>query len=204
VTLNKLLDLIRGPVFTEAMTAERMARSDRSTGTREAILSAAELLFAERGMNAVSNRQISEAAGQGNNAAACYHFGTRTELLRAIESKHREPIEELRAQMVGSASVSASSLIVRWPPLRVSSRQDSVRVRLRVPIRFIRRASRDVRTSSIAATSSRSLGRLDVEADGEGTTSLYIRGYISASCKLPAMTREFARRERPRVIRATA
>ena len=36
-------------------------------------------------MYAVSNRQISEAAGQGNNAAACYHFGTRTDLLRAIE-----------------------------------------------------------------------------------------------------------------------
>lgn len=51
-------------------------------------------------MYAVSNRQISEAAGQGNNAAACYHFGTRTELLRAIESKHREPIEELRAQIL--------------------------------------------------------------------------------------------------------
>src|SRR6201988_2154358 len=82
------------------MTAERMPRSDRSTGTREVILSAAELLFAERGMYAVSNRQISEAAGQGNNAAACYHFGTRTDLLRAIESKHREPIEQLRAAML--------------------------------------------------------------------------------------------------------
>ncbi|WP_077089421.1 TetR/AcrR family transcriptional regulator [Mycobacterium rhizamassiliense] len=87
-------------MFTGAVKAERTIRSDRSTGTREAILSAAEWLFAERGMYAVSNRQISEAAGQGNNAAACYHFGTRTELLRAIESKHREPIEELRAQMV--------------------------------------------------------------------------------------------------------
>jgi AcrR family transcriptional regulator len=82
------------------MKAERTARADRSTGTREAILSAAECLFAERGMYAVSNRQISEAAGQGNNAAACYHFGTRTDLLRAIESKHRKPIEELRAQML--------------------------------------------------------------------------------------------------------
>src|SRR5271167_4130255 len=82
------------------MTAERVARSVRSTSTREAILSAAEVLFAERGMSAVSNRQISEAAGQGNNAAACYHFGTRTDLLRAIESKHREPIERLRAQML--------------------------------------------------------------------------------------------------------
>lgn len=52
------------------------------------LLAAAERLFAERGMHAVSNRQISEAASQGNNAAVCYHFGTRTDLLRAIESKH--------------------------------------------------------------------------------------------------------------------
>jgi AcrR family transcriptional regulator len=98
--LNKQLDLICCSLFTEAMTAERAVRSHRSTGTREAILSAAEWLFAERGMYAVSNRQISEAAGQGNNAAACYHFGTRTDLLRAIESKHREPIEQLRATML--------------------------------------------------------------------------------------------------------
>jgi len=38
------------------MTAQRMARSERSTGTRDALLSAAEVLFAERGMYAVSNQ----------------------------------------------------------------------------------------------------------------------------------------------------
>jgi AcrR family transcriptional regulator len=94
------------------MKPERTARTDRSLGTREAILTAAEVLFAERGMYAVSNRQISEAAGQGNNAAACYHFGTRTELLRAIEGKHRAPIEELRAQML--ASVGGSTELRDW------------------------------------------------------------------------------------------
>ncbi len=83
-------------MFVKAVKAEPTMRPQRSTGTREAILSAAEWLFAERGMYAVSNRQISEAAG----AAVCYHFGTRIELLRAIESKHHEPIEELRAQML--------------------------------------------------------------------------------------------------------
>ncbi|MGO9035535.1 MAG: TetR family transcriptional regulator, partial [Mycobacterium sp.] len=41
-------------MFTEAVTAARVLRNDRSTGTREAILSAAERLFAERGMYAVS------------------------------------------------------------------------------------------------------------------------------------------------------
>ena len=99
-------------MFTEAVTAQRIARSERSTGTREAILAAAEVLLAERGMYAVSNRQISEAAGQGNNAAACYHFGTRTDLLRAIESRHREPIEELRARML--ADVGESTELRDW------------------------------------------------------------------------------------------
>jgi AcrR family transcriptional regulator len=82
------------------VSAARVLRTERSSGTREAILAAAERLFAERGMYAVSNRQISEAAGQGNNAAACYHFGTRTDLLRAIESKHRLPIEDLRGEIL--------------------------------------------------------------------------------------------------------
>jgi AcrR family transcriptional regulator len=99
-------------VFTEPVTAAKVLRTERSTATREAILSAAERLFAERGMYAVSNRQISEAAGQGNNAAACYHFGTRTDLLRAIESKHRAHIEELREQLI--ADIAGSTKLVDW------------------------------------------------------------------------------------------
>ena len=63
-------------------------------------------------MYAVSNRQISEAANQGNNAAACYHFGTRTDLLRAIEAKHRGPIEELRSQML--ARIAGSTDLRDW------------------------------------------------------------------------------------------
>ena len=78
----------------------------RASGTREAILAAAERLFAEHGVYAVSNRQVSEAAGQGNNAAVGYHFGTKGDLVRAIESKHREPIEQLREQMVAQTAES--------------------------------------------------------------------------------------------------
>ncbi|MGK2866028.1 MAG: TetR family transcriptional regulator, partial [Mycobacterium sp.] len=50
------------------MTAARPLRTDRASTTREAILTAAERLYAEHGVFAVSNRQVSEAAGQGNNA----------------------------------------------------------------------------------------------------------------------------------------
>jgi AcrR family transcriptional regulator len=76
------------------------------------LLAAAERLFAERGMHAVSNRQISEAASQGNNAAVCYHFGTRTDLLRSIEGKHRAPIEALRTRML--ADIGDSAVLHDW------------------------------------------------------------------------------------------
>jgi AcrR family transcriptional regulator len=86
--------------LTDQVTTARAARSDRASTTQEAILTAAERLFAEHGVFAVSNRQVSEAAGQGNNAAVGYHFGTKTDLVRAIEQRHREPIERLREDMV--------------------------------------------------------------------------------------------------------
>ena len=80
--------------------AGRAVRTERASSTQEAILAAAERLYAEHGMFAVSNRQVSEAAGQGNNAAVGYHFGTKADLVRAIEQKHRGPVEQLREQMV--------------------------------------------------------------------------------------------------------
>ena len=86
--------------MTGQVTTARAARSDRASTTQEAILTAAERLFAEHGVFAVSNRQVSEAAGQGNNAAVGYHFGTKTDLVRAIEENHRVPIERLRENMV--------------------------------------------------------------------------------------------------------
>ncbi|MGU3501154.1 TetR/AcrR family transcriptional regulator [Mycobacterium sp. C31M] len=82
------------------MTAARPLRTERASITREAILTAAERLYAEHGVFAVSNRQVSEAAGQGNNAAVGYHFGTKTDLVRAIEQRHRQPIELIRERLV--------------------------------------------------------------------------------------------------------
>jgi AcrR family transcriptional regulator len=63
-------------------------------------MATAERLFAEYGVTAVSSRQISEAAGQGNNAAVGYHFGTKEELIRAIVHRHDERMEQTRRRMV--------------------------------------------------------------------------------------------------------
>jgi AcrR family transcriptional regulator len=78
----------------------RSVRSQRADNTRDTILSAAERLFAEHGIAAVSHRQIVAAARQGNNAAVAYHFGTKGDLARAIEDKHGDHIESLRTRMI--------------------------------------------------------------------------------------------------------
>lgn len=80
--------------------AGRTRRAEQVSATREALLAAAERLFAERGVHAVAIRQISEAAGHGNNAAVNYHFGTKVDLIRAIAHRHAEQMEEARARML--------------------------------------------------------------------------------------------------------
>lgn len=87
-------------------------RTERVTATREAILIAAERLYAEHGVIAVSNRQISEAAGQGNNTAVNYHFGTKADLVRAIVRRHIEQIESHRTRMV--AQIGDSPVLRDW------------------------------------------------------------------------------------------
>ncbi|MGK3204448.1 TetR family transcriptional regulator [Amycolatopsis sp. MEPSY49] len=84
-----------------------MTAPARASATREAILTAAERLYAEHGVLAVSNRQISEAAGQGNNTAVGYHFGTRADLVRAIARRHSAAVEELRARRLAELGPGA-------------------------------------------------------------------------------------------------
>ncbi|MEV6699542.1 helix-turn-helix domain-containing protein [Streptomyces sp. NPDC051453] len=82
-------------------------RTGRGAGTREAIMTVAERLYAEHGLSNVSNRQISEAAGQGNNTAVSYHFGSRATLVRAIMTRHGTHVDALRMRYVEAAGESA-------------------------------------------------------------------------------------------------
>lgn len=88
-------------------TPTRSPRSTRADSTREALLGAAERLIAEHGVEAVTHRQIVEAAGQGNHAAVAYHFGTKKELVRAIDDSHAGHIEQLRTSRVAATGDSA-------------------------------------------------------------------------------------------------
>lgn len=87
-------------------------RADRSAVTRDRILAAAERLFAEHGVIAVSNRQVAEAAGQGNTAVVGYHFGTKTDLVRAIVRLRAAQVEVIRSRLV--AEVDGSRDLRDW------------------------------------------------------------------------------------------
>lgn len=87
-------------------------RADKVAQTRERILDAAERLFAEHGLSAVSNRQISEAAGQANNSAVGYHFGTKSELIKAVVSRHVVPMETNRERLL--AGIGDSPGVRDW------------------------------------------------------------------------------------------
>lgn len=64
-------------------------------GGRLALVLAAERLFAERGFDGVSLRQVNEAAGQRNSSAAHYHFGSRDGVVRAV-LEHRMAVVDAR------------------------------------------------------------------------------------------------------------
>ncbi|PCC71618.1 transcriptional regulator, TetR family [Nannocystis exedens] len=87
-------------------------RHAHATETRELILTTAERLFAEHGVAAVSNRQISEAAGQANNFAVGYHFGTKTDLVTAIVRRHAPAIEHRRMDRL--RTIQSSQTLRDW------------------------------------------------------------------------------------------
>jgi AcrR family transcriptional regulator len=67
---------------------------------QENIVLTAERLFAEKGIDAVSLRQINTAAGLKNNAATHYHFGGKAGLIRAVVEYRAEGINERRQQLL--------------------------------------------------------------------------------------------------------
>ena len=64
--------------------------------TRDRLLVAAERLFAERGIDAVSLREITRESGARNAIAVQYHYTDRAGVLAAIAAKHEPGIEAAR------------------------------------------------------------------------------------------------------------
>lgn len=68
--------------------------------TRRLLVAAAEQLFAERGIEGVSLREINAAAGMRNATALQYHFHDRYGLVKAVLAKHVPAVDAMRHEML--------------------------------------------------------------------------------------------------------
>ena len=71
-----------------------------SSDTKARLLDHAEKMFAEDGIFAVTNRQITEAAGQKNESALNYHFGTRNELIITLLTRRGMKLDQIRGELL--------------------------------------------------------------------------------------------------------
>jgi AcrR family transcriptional regulator len=74
----------------------------RKPNLREAILTAAEELFSNNGFNAVSVRDIAQAAG-ANPGSVTYHFKSKDGLLLEIYRRHCGPMNLRRSELLAAA-----------------------------------------------------------------------------------------------------
>jgi AcrR family transcriptional regulator len=93
------------PAADEDVTTQEVAVPKRSRtasngeATRRRILTVAERLFAQRGLDAVSVRDITEAA-KANTAAIHYHFGSKRKLVVAILERRAGELAERRGVLL--------------------------------------------------------------------------------------------------------
>lgn len=84
-------------------------QSSTADDTRDRLIDAAARLFAERGIAAVSLREINREAGAKNAVAVQYHFGDRAGILRAITAKHAPDVDARRHAMLDEYEAKGES-----------------------------------------------------------------------------------------------
>jgi AcrR family transcriptional regulator len=77
-------------------------RNASGASTRVMLMEVAERLFAIHGIEAVTLREIQEAAGQANTSVIRYHFGSRDGLIRALISYRQASLLTDRQEMLAS------------------------------------------------------------------------------------------------------
>jgi AcrR family transcriptional regulator len=120
---------------TKMRTTPRAASEE----TRNQIKAAAQLLFARHGVDAVTVQQIVAAAGQRNNNALHYHFGSKEELIRQMVVDGAAVLDERRRGMLrdieardGPSTIREVLLVLIMPVIELGDDE-----RWRGYIRFI-------------------------------------------------------------------
>ena len=82
------------------MNNQNGRKGTRADATRTALIEAAERLIAEKGLADVSTREILQEAGQRNQSALQYHFGSKKGLIGATISERTSQLDQERLRML--------------------------------------------------------------------------------------------------------
>lgn len=113
-----------------------------ATPTKERLVRAGAALFAERGIDATLTRDIVKRAGQGNDSAITYHFGSRQGLLEAILRAGVERMETARSADLATLDGSDLRAVVAAviEPIAAELRTDEGRDFLRIVVQVAGRS----------------------------------------------------------------
>lgn len=107
-----------------------MSASDRA---KQRLILSAIKLFAEQGVDSVSLRMINREAGQKNNSALHYHFGSKMGLVSAVDQfiqiafdEVREPlVQELESKVKsGDATIHEAITVFVMPYVEITHRHE--------------------------------------------------------------------------------
>lgn len=90
-----------------------MASTADGVTTKLRLIEAAERLFAERGIDGVSLREINRLSGARNAIAVQYHFSDRAGVVRAILDKHGPAVEARRHAMLDQYEAEGRAADIR-------------------------------------------------------------------------------------------
>jgi AcrR family transcriptional regulator len=112
--LERALTPLQIKTYVSYIRLKKLTRSqakgveESSLETRQRIVEAAEKLFAMRGIEGVSTRDITQAAGV-NLAAINYHFGTKAALAAEVFKHCIEPLNARRLQLLDEVEKKAGN-----------------------------------------------------------------------------------------------
>lgn len=81
-------------------TNQTDGKAKRADATRTSLIEAAERLIAKKGLADVSTREILQEAGQRNQSALQYHFGSKDGLIRATINERTSQIDLRRQELL--------------------------------------------------------------------------------------------------------
>jgi AcrR family transcriptional regulator len=103
--------------------SQRTRRDPRREATRVALIEAAESMFAQAGVEGVSNREIGHAIGSLHKNVIAYYFGSKEALIEAIYRYRLPYLDQRRAELlakadaVGQGHDVAALMDIAWRPL---------------------------------------------------------------------------------------